>query len=279
MALSSNSGDARVGSNPKDIGYSSNKRRNTFTYVGGALALLAVLSVAYLVLVLHGPFQFYNDLNRIKDYLPFNGDINDENEFDMYSSKEVVVVCCSWGEELADGELTYFIGRNTINRGENVVGDEVDGSLIDAVNRAIQEWDSRMNELTFTETSERRRADIEIYFRDGHNERAGLTKNYYDFYGLITKSYVLISKGAFGFGFSDSQIEQIAKHEVGHILGLGHANFDGNLMAVNVNHGSGQVSDCEIEAVYKANEWWFEKRPNSQLQYIQPPTTEYVECN
>lgn len=206
------------------------------------------------------------------------GDINDGNEFDRYSGKEIVVVCCSWGEELADGELTYFIGRNTINRGENVVGDEVDGSLIDSVNRAIQEWDSRMDELTFTETSERRRADIEIYFRDGHNERAGLTKNYYDFYGLITKSYVLISKGAFGFGFSDSQIEQIAKHEVGHVLGLGHANFDGNLMAVDVNRGSGQVSDCEIEAVNKANEWWFEKRPNSQLQYIRPPTTEYVEC-
>jgi hypothetical protein len=273
LALSSNGDNDGVGSNPKDTDCGSNKRGNVYTYVGSALVLLAVLSVAYLVLVLQGPFQFYNGSN-----LPFHDDIYDEKEFDGYSGKEVVLVCCSWGEELADGELAYFIGGNTINRGENVVGDEVDGSLIDAVTRAIQEWDSRIDELTFTETSERRRADIEIYFRDGHNERAGITKNYYDFYGLITKSYVMISKGAFGFGFSDSQIEQIAKHEVGHVLGLGHANFDGNLMAVNVNHGSGQVSDCEIEAVHKANEWWFEKRPNSQLQYIRPPTTEHVEC-
>jgi Matrixin len=278
LAVSSNSGDETGGSNPKDIDYCSDNRGKTYTYLGSALALLAVLSVAYLVVVLQGPFQFYNGLDRITDYLPFRGDINDEKELDRYSSKEVVQVCCSWGEGLADGELTYFIGMNTINRDENVVGDEVDGSLIEAANRAIQEWDSKMDELTFTETSERRGADIEIYFRDGHNERAGLTKNYYDFHGLITKSYVLISKGAFGFGFSDSQIEQIAKHEVGHVLGLGHANFDGNLMAVDVNRGSGQVSDCEIEAVNKANEWWFEKRPNSQLLYIRPPTTEYVKC-
>jgi hypothetical protein len=280
MALSSSSGDDGTGSNPRDRDYSSsNKRRSIYTYVGSALTFLAVLSIAYLVLVIHGPFQFYSGSDRITDYLPFYDDTYDEREFDGYSGRDVVLVCCSWGEELADGELTYFIGGNTINRGENVVGDEVDGSLIEAVNRAIQEWDSKMDGLTFTETSERRRADVEIYFREGHNERAGVTKNYYDFYGLITKSFVMLSKGAFGFGFSDSQIEQIAKHEMGHVLGLGHANFDGNLMAVHVNRGSGQVANCEIDAVYKANEWWFEKEPNSRLQYIRPPTTEHVECN
>jgi hypothetical protein len=78
--------------------------------------------------------------------------------------------------------------------------------------------------------------------------------------------------------FRDSQIEQIAKHEIGHVLGLGHANFDGNLMAVQVHRGSGSVDDCEIEAVYKANEWWFEKSDDYKLSYIQPPTTEHVEC-
>ena len=133
--------------------------------------------------------------------------------------------------------------------------------------------------MTFTDTSERRNADIEIYIREGGNERAGITKNYYDSYGLITKSYVIISNGAFRFGFSDNQVEQIANHEIGHVLGLGHANFDGNLMAVQVNRGSGSVDDCEIEAVYKANEWWFGKSDDGKLSYIQPPTTEHVECN
>ena len=37
-------------------------------------------------------------------------------------------------------------------------------------------------------------------------------------------------------------MEQIVKHEIGHVLGLGHANFDGNLMAAQVNRGIGTVS-------------------------------------
>jgi hypothetical protein len=39
---------------------------------------------------------------------------------------------------------------------------------------------------------------------------------------------------------------------MGHVLGLGHANFDGNLMAEKVNDGTENVSECEIKAVLKA---------------------------
>jgi hypothetical protein len=88
----------------------------------------------------------------------------------------------------------------------------------------------------------------------------------------------MISDGAFGFGFGENQIEQISKHEVGHALGLGYANFD-SLMAAQVNRGSGAVSNCEIDAVYKANEWWFEKPTDGRLLYIRHPNTEHVECS
>jgi hypothetical protein len=42
---------------------------------------------------------------------------------------------------------------------------------------------------------------------------------------------------------------------MGHALGLGHANFDGNLMAEKINDGTERVSECEVEAVLQANQW------------------------
>ena len=42
---------------------------------------------------------------------------------------------------------------------------------------------------------------------------------------------------------------------MGHALGLGHANFDGNLMAEMVNDGTATVSECEVNAVISANHW------------------------
>ena len=50
-------------------------------------------------------------------------------------------------------------------------------------------------------------------------------------------------------------VEQIVEHEMGHALGLGHANFNGNLMAEKVNDGTENISECEIKSVMQANHW------------------------
>jgi Matrixin len=273
MALASSSSN-KDHNNERDI----SKKGKSYTYVGVAFTILAVLTISYLALILFGILEPYSGMDGITGHLPFYDDVYNEDEFDGYSGRDVILVCCSWGEELADGELTYFINENMIDEGENGMGDKIDSSSIEAVNKAIQEWDSKVEGLSLTEIPDREYVDIEIYFREDRDERAGMTKNYYDFYEFITKSYVMLSSGAFGFGFSDNQIEQISKHEIGHVLGLGHANFDGNLMAAQVNRGSGTVSDCEIDAVYKANEWWFEQSRDGHLQYIRHPTTGYIEC-
>ena len=66
---------------------------------------------------------------------------------------------------------------------------------------------------------------------------------------------ITISRSIQAYDFDTSTIEQIAKHEMGHALGLGHANFDGNLMAESVNDGTDTISECEIKAVIEANYW------------------------
>ena len=71
----------------------------------------------------------------------------------------------------------------------------------------------------------------------------------------MDKAEITISRTIQAFDFDTSTIEQIAKHEMGHALGLGHANFDGNLMADSVNDGTDTISDCEIKAVVEANYW------------------------
>jgi hypothetical protein len=77
------------------------------------------------------------------------------------------------------------------------------------------------------------------------------------------------------------QIEQIAKHEMGHVLGLGHATFAGSLMTERVNPQAGSISDCEIEAVYEANHWKLKQDAgyDDNDHSMHYPNREYVECN
>ena len=198
----------------------------------------------------------------------------DKNKEDEFVSKEdfedqnSIQTCCAWGDEIEDGTLSYII-------------DEADPELRQPIYNSIEEWDKKIKVLVFEEVSNRREADVEIYFREDGKELAGETRNYFDRYGFITKSYVLISKGAFGIGFNMDQIEQIAKHEMGHVLGLGHATFDGSLMTERVNPQAGSISDCEIEAVYEANHWELKQgdRYDNNDHSIDYPNREYVECN
>ena len=46
-------------------------------------------------------------------------------------SERLLQICCSWGEQLADGTLTY-----KINGGQS--------SLLDVVKNAVAQWDSKL---------------------------------------------------------------------------------------------------------------------------------------
>jgi predicted Zn-dependent protease len=179
-----------------------------------------------------------------------NDDDNNQDYFDEdFEDRNAIQLCCTWGGDLQDGKLTYHI-------------DDVDSSKEqqDAVRNAIEEWDSKIDPLDLERVSRMTQSDIRIEFQDNSEESvegeeiAGQTVTMYDQSGFLDYAKVTIYKDA-GYEFNTATIGQVAKHEMGHALGLGHANFEGNLMAKRVNEGTETISECEVKAVTEANYW------------------------
>ena len=131
--------------------------------------------------------------------------------------------------------------------------------------------------IEFPRSSNRHDADIEIRFREGKIEGAGLTNNLFDRFGLITKSFVTIYEGNFLLSLVHDQMKQIAKHEIGHVLGSIHANFEDSLMSTHVHYGLG-THFCESQAVYEANNWKLNHKEDGSNYYIYQPNINFLEC-
>ena len=249
---------------------------NIYFHLATVFMVLSIMASIFLL-----PMIWETSTDNTTDNSRFFDDY--DTNFQDFTGRHVVSICCTWGEELADEELTFMIREedDDSNNQDSVSTQNSDSNIIknEAVYDAIEEWDLRIEGLIFHEVQSRSDADIEIRFREGVSDVAGLTRNFFDRYGLITKSVVTISDRGFPFAFNNDQIEQIAKHEIGHVLGLGHANFDDNLMATRPHHGAGTISDCEIQAVYEANHWKLKNQGSSTDNQIYHPNTQYLECN
>ena len=188
------------------------------------------------------------------------GDDDDDDDDDDLDDKEVILICCTWGYELADGLLTYSIDT-----------DDDDDDLKNAVRNAVDSWNEGLTGITLIETDNNE--DIKISFKNDGKRIAGKTVNYFDQLGFIRQSHITVSEESYDRDFSPSQIEQITLHELGHVLGLDHANFGGNLMTERVDIGSPSISSCEIEAVHIANAW---RVNGGDSMYL--PRENYMEC-
>ena len=165
---------------------------------------------------------------------------------DSKSKKNIIELCCTWGDSLDDGVLTF-----SINKGGS--------DLAKIVKLAINDWERSLDgavKFKFIKDDESE-ADIEIDFKKGKGKKVGKAVTYFDEYGFINFVEISISKKSYGVTLDSRTLEHIAKHEMGHALGLGHANFKNTLMSPNVDEVITKVSACELESVKYANSWKF----------------------
>jgi hypothetical protein len=179
-----------------------------------------------------------------------NMDIGAGNADEDFEAQNTIQICCTWGHNLLDGILTYYVETGSSTKQHQ-----------DEVTNAVQEWDRNLDSLELEESSSKKKGDIIIEFQkeyegnEGEKMAVGQSINTLDNSGFIDKVEIIVYRGTSEYEFDEDIIQRIVEHEMGHALGLGHANFDGNLMAEKVNDGTENVSECETKAVLKANYW------------------------
>ena len=156
--------------------------------------------------------------------------------------QNILQICCTWGDNLNDGVLTYHTNNNEIFKMKSLVKNSFD------------QWASKLEKVKFLEVQEASSADILIIFEHKGEQTVGQSTNVLDDESFIKRVKVRIS-----VNFNEEQIEEdtldlVLKHEIGHVLGLGHSNFH-DLMNPIVNYQNKVITKCEIDAVRLANNW------------------------
>ena len=173
---------------------------------------------------------------------------------------KAIGICCSWNKNLTSENMSYSV----IN---------VNGTLKHAIEKGLKEW-SENDEIKFVEVPDSNSTDIRIRFipkesashlrNNSNNEMimqsglmVGKTIDTFDGDGYITHSSIVIYGSAFGNSLDSQTLQNVAAHEIGHALGLGHASFGTDLMFNKVRYEKESVSQCDINGVLKANQWKF----------------------
>lgn len=156
-----------------------------------------------------------------------------------HASPDALAINAAWNSQLSDGDLTYKISAPN-------------SSVQSAIQDATEDWDTNLP-MSLSPTTAKT-PNISIKFKKGGGQIQGLAR--YTFVnGFISHVDISISGQAFGSQNSLAIIEQITRHEVGHALGIGHADFSGDLMSPSLSNGDPNISQCDIDGVFAAQHW------------------------
>jgi hypothetical protein len=142
---------------------------------------MSVLSISMILSLVAGTLSLtYSDYSLTK--------ASTDNDNEDFEDQNLIQVCCTWGEELQDGILTYKIDEDDISDEEKAV-----------VRDAIEEWDTKIDRLELEEASDN--SDITVEFADGNDDDkeeeediAGMTMTTFYEDGFIEKAKITINK-------------------------------------------------------------------------------------
>jgi hypothetical protein len=168
----------------------------------------------------------------------------------QHNDLDLLEICC-WSKAMSDGALTY--------------------SLIETVQIDDPDIQITFDRLEYVENRNR-----EFNFKNSVDDHltviptAAWTQFRLTDRGLIDNVKITISDDVLNYGFDNDLVGQIAKHEMGHALGLGDSYDEERLMADRTEN----ISKCEIGGVLQANQWKLVIMKNIP----EPTSKKYVIC-
>jgi predicted Zn-dependent protease len=182
------------------------------------------------------------------------------------STSMSIDLCCTWDKQISDGILKYKL-VDMQEKQEN------------EIREAFDSWNKQLTTLRFVEIySHDQKAEIVVTFGDIDNgntdqsarnaeagQTAGQSVNNLNQSGYITNAKIILSDKVLDKKSDSNTLFTIILHEIGHALGLGHANFD-DLMNPLVTSDNDEVSVCDVKGVFKTNELVLKKNASSSLQ-------------
>ena len=131
------------------------------------------------------------------------------------------------------------------------------------IRNAFQRWQSASSNKISFRFVEKGPADIDIVFNENANGDTPISSySTSSSDNKITKAEIRVAtKGSEIKKYSKNYVSTAMVHEVGHVLGLSHADRKQSSIMYPIIHESQQIMKIDIMKLYHVNEWsWMDRR-------------------